>query len=151
MPYSGIGFRKRSWVPYSGWPLKLADLQRYYRRAYPVFGLHDHYFDTPFWESATREKHGARISFDPALMYSRYWQLARQPMRFGPHYRAAIGRATNVEAILNANVVDIAARRNAASIGHISLAGLDGKRAKLKARAYALERVASNRLHSLRQ
>ncbi len=38
-PLNSIDFEKRSWVPYSGWPINRSILEPYYQRAQPLFEL----------------------------------------------------------------------------------------------------------------
>ena len=49
-PLDSIDFKKRSWVPYSGWPISKHDLDPYYLRAQEICGLGEFVYDKRAWK-----------------------------------------------------------------------------------------------------
>jgi choline dehydrogenase-like flavoprotein len=48
-PFIGIDFEPRHWVPNSGWPFDLTELERFYARASNLVQVNDHGFEPQFW------------------------------------------------------------------------------------------------------
>ena len=47
--FDEIDFEKRDWVPHSGWPIKKADLDPFYKKAQNILDLGPYEYDTKFW------------------------------------------------------------------------------------------------------
>lgn len=131
--FEAFDLRKRSWVPYSGWPISLEELEPYYDRADRVLQL------------------GSRVSylslcdgfgvappaFDPARLYMECTQWSPKP-NFSRTYRQELKSASNIRVLLHANVTSIVTNDSAAAVEKIEFRTLDGKRGTAKARVYAI-------------
>ena len=49
-PFDPIDFKKRDWVPYSGWPISRKDLDPFYERAHPIVDLGPFEWEASDWE-----------------------------------------------------------------------------------------------------
>ncbi|HXN22767.1 MAG TPA: GMC family oxidoreductase [Candidatus Dormibacteraeota bacterium] len=125
--------QKRTWVPYSGWPISHDELEPFYDRADRVLQL------------------GPRISyrelcamfglpapgFDPARLYMECSQWSPKP-NFGTTYRQEIKSASNVSVLLHANVTSIVTNDSAVTVEKIEFRTLTGKQGTAKARVYVI-------------
>jgi choline dehydrogenase-like flavoprotein len=125
--------QKRSWVPYSGWPISREELEPFYDRADRVLQL------------------GPRISyrdlcaafglqapeFDPATLYMECSQWSPKP-NFGTTYRQELKSAINISVLLHANVTSIVTNDTAASVEKIEFRSLTGKQGTAAARVYVI-------------
>ena len=132
-PFDDIDFRSRDWVSNSGWPITRRDLLPYYVRAQPLCQLGRFRYDVSEWPSLAR---GA-LALDPAKLEHRLWQLS-PPTRFGAVYRTELDQARNVRVVLNATVTEIVTGESAEAARHVLIAGLGGRRARVRAKAYVL-------------
>ena len=126
-------FQKKSWIPFSGWPISREELEPFYDRADRVLHL------------------GPRISyrdlcvtfgfqapaFDPSRLYMECSQWSPKP-NFATTYRRELKGASNVQVLLHANVTSIITNSSAAAVEQIEFQTLTGKNGTAKARFYVI-------------
>jgi choline dehydrogenase-like flavoprotein len=78
-PLDDLDLAKRDWVPRSGWPITLASLIPYYRKAQEVCQLGSFDYDISTWE---RELKTQRLPLDEWAVITKMFQLS-PPTRFG--------------------------------------------------------------------
>ncbi len=140
-PLDASDFVPRPSVPLSGWPFTIDALEPYYRRAHAVFGLGPACFDARLWPLFGATPH----PFDPNRLHVRFWQLSSpslfpliSPQRFGTFYRAELARADALRVLLNASVASIATTEARSHVTQLALRSLDGRGARVTARAVVL-------------
>jgi choline dehydrogenase-like flavoprotein len=133
-PLDELDFQKRDWVSYSGWPIGMHELLPYYERAQPLCELGRYRYSVPEWP----EFAAATLALDPDKLEHKLWQLSQPPTRFGESYLDALRQSPNVTLLVHANVTEIVAAENAASVQELQIASLDGRRGRVRARAYVL-------------
>jgi len=125
--------QKKSWVPYSGWPISREELEPYYDRADRVLqlGLRISYGDlcAAFGFQAP--------GFDPARLYMECSQWSPKP-NFGTTYHQELKGAFNISVLLHANVTSIVTNDSAVTVEKIEFRTLTGKQGTAKARAYVI-------------
>jgi choline dehydrogenase-like flavoprotein len=137
-PLDEIDFEQRSWIPFSGWPLRHADLLPYFQRAGQYLGL--------------RRVDDARVSarlaakvkdaLDPESLRVFWWQFSvddadsSAPWRCGPSF--AQRDAANVRVLLNATATQINTSRNGAELDSLEISARGGKKATVRARVVVL-------------
>lgn len=132
-PFNAIDFEHRPWVPHSGWPISLRDLQPYYPRAQEICELGSFDYDPKDWN----------LTDVPLLplagkdVDTRLIQFSK-PTRFGVRYRTPILAAPNIRLCLYSNLVRMEASNNGGEIRQLQMATLSGNRFKVKAKAYVL-------------
>lgn len=132
-PLRALDFKRKSWVPHSGWPIGLQDIDPYYRQAQTVLELGPYGYDEDDWT-----KHGfAALGVDREKLQQRFWQLS-PPTRFADTYGHELETAANIRVVLNANVTDIEAEGTGNTIGAVRFRTFEGKAAKATARHYVL-------------
>lgn len=131
-PLDEIDFRKRSWVPYSGWPLTRAELDPYYERANPLIGLGENIYDERVWDELGID--APRLNSDKARV--RFWRFSAR--RFGSAFRAELEAAENIRILLNANVTNIQSTSSVDAVDYVDITTLDGIKGRVRARNYVL-------------
>ena len=103
-PLDPIDFERRDWVPHSGWPMKRAQLWPYYQEA-------AHLVKIPPFEHDTDD--GTLLAANPfeqndsgPLLMPKLVAKSK-PVRFGPKYGKILINASNIDVVLNANVLRI--------------------------------------------
>lgn len=132
-PLTEIDFRKRPWVPHSGWPVDRAALDQAYRRAHALCELGPYVYDDRLWEHVPVAAPGFRKSH----ITTRFWQEP-PATRFGVRYRAELERARNIVVLLNANVTTIETTESALAVTNVKLRTLEGKSGSVGARHFVL-------------
>jgi choline dehydrogenase-like flavoprotein len=124
-PLDPIDFERRDWIPHSGWPFGVQELDPFYRRAQDVCQLGSYGYDAEFLERA--ESHNRLLPLDHERVVTIAWQFS-PPTRFGEVYRHDLATAPNVSVYLHANVVTIEANDDASSVTSLKVATLAGSR-----------------------
>jgi choline dehydrogenase-like flavoprotein len=95
-------FERRDWIPYSGWPFGIDEMNPYYGRAHEVLeiGPYD-YRATPIAERLSLEL----LPFDSAKIETAVSRYHRQ--NFGHRYRQDLDEAKNISVLLFATVTGL--------------------------------------------
>jgi len=135
--FEPIDFEQRAWIPHSGWPIKRSDLDDYYKTSFDFldlgeFDLHDR----AKWAGLGREFH----VFDPenASFTSKVFRRRLPALAVGKHYYNWLVGTPNVRLFLHANATRVALDAAGASVMHVNLQTLDGKRFKAKAANFVI-------------
>ncbi len=95
-------FGERGWVPHSGWPFGLAELEPYYRRAEQVLRIEDEIYDERVWDRFGVE----RPRVDAGRFVHRFSVWCPRP-HLGRLYRRPLARSRTVRILLNATVTEL--------------------------------------------
>lgn len=134
-PLDPIDFEKRDWIPYSGWPISLEDLNPYYARAQKVCELGPYRYDMEFW--GQQEPNLSPLPFDTSKISYKIFQYS-PPTRFAKVYGETLLKANNIVLWTYANVTAIETSTNAAMVTGVRIKCLNGKEHQVQARYYVL-------------
>jgi choline dehydrogenase-like flavoprotein len=126
-------FQKRSWVPNSGWPITLQDIEPYYARAEQVLQLGPNVS----YETLCARAGIKPLRFDSGSLYMECSRWSPGP-NFGTTYRNDLKKAGNVSVILHANVSQIVTNPTATLVERVEVKTLAGKTATVIARFYVV-------------
>jgi choline dehydrogenase-like flavoprotein len=134
-PLDPIDFKKRDWVPHSGWPITREDLDPYYARAHKNLDLGPYEYRDTYW----KEKDPAMDSlpFNKAAVFNKMWQFS-PPTRFGTKYKDTVIQAPNIYLYTYANVTNIDANEHASTIKQVTIKNFAGKTHTVKAKHFVL-------------
>lgn len=142
-PFDEVDLEYRDWVPYSGWPIKPADLAPYIERSAGHLGLGagNGITDDRIWELTGRPRMTSGPDPYPDLLRPMFWQYARDSV--DPHDRTrfchfAYGLGPNVTVVTNATVLRVNATASAAAVESVEFAAADGRRRLLPASTVVL-------------
>ena len=137
-PYDPVDFKKRDWVPHSGWPISREDLEPFYPRAQKVVGIGpSEYWDVDYW--ARKDDRLAKLPFDEDRVWTKMWQVAKRPgALLGVTYRKPIEEASNVHLYTYANVCNIEANESVRQVDGLEIRCMNGKTHKVRAKHYIL-------------
>ena len=131
--FNKIDFETRDWVPYSGWPITLADLVPYYKQAQVICEVGPLAYDAETWESPDRPQ----VKLATGRLINAVLQSG-PPTRFGEKYREEIIQAANINTFIYANVTDIETPDHARSVTRLRVTSLEKNPFWVRARAYIL-------------
>jgi choline dehydrogenase-like flavoprotein len=137
-PFDAIDFERRAWVPGSGWPFRLAEIEPYLDRTPRHLGLvHGSGFnDERFWQISGR-KQPREPSYQGVLPF--FWQFSRDDeeaypfeyMRFGRHLHKNLG--ANITLMTGATVLRINPVNALTAVRSVDFVRADGQEHALHA------------------
>lgn len=155
-PLDPWDFEARDWVPHSGWPFGLDELEPYYDRTHALLKLGPRNFEPAWWESAIGRADVRRVPLVTGRIRDTVSQFS-PPARFGKLYRAELQRSSRVRVFLYANAVHIDTDPDATRVTRMQVATLSGRHIGVEARLFVLATggienarllLASNRVRS---
>jgi choline dehydrogenase-like flavoprotein len=133
-PFDGIDFTERDWVPESGWPISMKDLDPYYAAAQQTLKLGPYEYDLGYWEKEIPNL--TPFPLDPEVFWNKMWQYS--PARYGDLYRDAIVSARNIHLYTYANVTDIRLTESHTGVRELTVKNHAGKSCRVRAKKYVL-------------
>lgn len=134
MPLDPIDFKKRDWVPHSGWPISAEDLHRYYQKAQQTLGLGAYSYGSELWEEIDEKP----PAFAEDSLTTRFWRFDNFRERFSWRRCTDLIESDKVTVVLHANAVHIQASEGAAAVRHIRVCTVSGNSLAVEARHYVL-------------
>jgi choline dehydrogenase-like flavoprotein len=134
IPLDRIDFEKRDWVPHSGWPISLDDLQKHYLTAHKSLGLGEYEYESDLWEKLKINP----LDFNPAEITTRFWRFDEMAERFNSRRSDDLVKAGNVRIVLHANTVNLQANEAASELSQLDAKSLTGIELTVKAKHFVL-------------
>jgi choline dehydrogenase-like flavoprotein len=128
-----LDFEKRSWVPFSGWPITRETLTPFYERARRHLGVAAETFAPDVWRRFGLES----FEFDPSELHFTHGVFIRRP-KLGNRYRATLAGARRARVLLQANVTGIGTNIYGTEVSRVMFRGLHGKSGEVRARRVVL-------------
>ncbi len=134
-PLDPIDFTQRDWVPHSGWPFGIDELNPYYPGASKLVEIAPlNYEDRTYWEQRSNQKIPDLVGGRVQVRYTHF----SPPTHFGDRYRDELKGADNIQVLLNANVVNIASQEEGREVTQLDIRTLTGLSHRVRARIYVL-------------
>jgi choline dehydrogenase-like flavoprotein len=125
----------RPWVPGSGWPLGLAEIEPYYRRVERLL----HIEGPPYDEATWRRLGIVPPAFDAAQFRIRFSQWAALGRRnFAVLWRRELERSTNIAVLLDATTVAVQRTPDGAHCEAMRIRSRSGREARIRARSFVI-------------
>lgn len=124
-----IDFEKRDWVPHSGWPFGLEEIQPWYAEAWKLLEV-----DPP--SQQINESGLASAPWQELVV--RHWSFDRKFDRFGYEANRDLVANSSLTLVLHATVREIMLAANGAAIESLDVRGPGGKKLKVQAKTYVL-------------
>ena len=134
VPLDRIDFEKRDWVPHSGWPITLDDLEPWYRIAHDSLELGEYDYSFGMWDKLGLEP----IEFDRDRVDNLFWRFDRMKERFNSNQVQDLIDAPNASIVLHANVVHLQAAENFSGLRHLLTRTLQGQEHRFRAKHFVL-------------
>jgi len=129
-----IDFRRREWVPHSGWPLTRDDLLPYYKQAHAMLDLGAFTYDEGVWAALGIADPG----FDRKRIDVALWRFDELAERFAAGRARDLFDSPKVRVLLHANAVKLQADAGGGRIEHVEVRSLDGPLLQVRARRYVV-------------
>ena len=133
-PLDEIDFEARDWVAHSGWPIAGEALEAGYRAAHRDLGL-----GAPDRSAAEEGQWGAAaLSMDVNRFRSRCWRFDTLRERFSAKRTQDVLKAPDIEVLINATAVHLAANSTRSGLDHVLVRNASGHEARISADTFAL-------------
>ena len=124
---------RRTWVPNSGWPFALTELDPYFSRAESFFDIDGEVYDERVWDSFGIEP----PPVDPERFVHRFSVWCPRP-HMGRLYEQQLARSPNVTLLLHATTTEVMASDGGARFSSLRISTPEGKTATVRGRACVL-------------
>lgn len=139
-PLAEIDFRRRPWIPHSGWPIDRAELDPYYQRAREVAGFGS------TWRSDQETLALLKATLpalNPDWIRPFIWHYApamkdAPTWRWANAYGALLREANNVRTLLHANFAEFSVSSDRSRVRSVTVRALNGVAATIEAEKYVL-------------
>lgn len=128
--FDALDFEKREWVPNSGWPISLDDLEPYYERTQVLWEIGPNRYDAEYW--ATPE--APPLPVPPELMGTSMFQFGEKEIFHDPN-RSGLDQSKNIEVWLNAHAMELIGERG---VTNLRCKATSGQPFEVNARAYVV-------------
>ena len=133
-PMDPIDFKKKDYVPHSGWPIERKDLDPYYKQADELLGLDTNDYDYEYWKNVIKDTDPIPLTDD--TIWNKIWKFSTS--RFGPQFKDTIENAKNIHLYTYANAVDLKANEDISKIEEITVKNYENKTHKVRAKHFIL-------------
>lgn len=127
-------FEERSWVPHSGWPITLSDLEPYYDLAHEFLEIGPATFDADVFAEATGRP---LILQDSDRIETVVFQYS-PPSRLASRYRTRFEDATDISVYTDANLLEIVLGGEHETVDRLRCSTIDGLAFTVTADRYVL-------------
>jgi choline dehydrogenase-like flavoprotein len=135
-PFEEADFEAREGIPFTGWPIKKADVDPFYERAVRVVQLPSQDWDLDHWAP---EGEPAPLPLNSDRIESRAAQEVEPDLRsFGDGYRDKLRLAPNVTVLLHANTTGVRIDESERAATSVEAATLEGNRFSVAAKIFVL-------------
>ncbi len=134
IPLDPIDFKKRDWVPHSGWPIDLGVLDSWYRMAQQTLELGDYRYGEEIWQEIA----DSAPDFSEDSFRTLFWRFDNMRERFSWSRCADLVASDRVNVVLHANAVHVQANAAGTAITHIDVQALSQDTIPVKAKHYVL-------------
>jgi choline dehydrogenase-like flavoprotein len=132
-PLDEVDFERRSWIPDSGWPISLRDLEPHLAPAHEICELLPPDYSVERWLAPGEEPLPLPAEEFPAAIFQ-----FSPPTRFGERYRQEMVGSPRVTTLLHSNVLEIMPTDSVRAVSHLRVASLGRNEFTISARAYVL-------------
>lgn len=131
--FDAIDFEKRPWVRHSGWPIAVADLNRWYGKAEELFSI-----DGQGDGEQIYAKLGVPApAWNPDSVRTNF-TIYSPKVDFGNLYGRELGKCRRVRVLLHANATEIETDENCRQMQAVHVQAIAGTRSRVRAKAVVL-------------
>lgn len=139
-PMDAVDFEERDWMPYSGWPITKADLDRHFVKAHEMCEAGTLYYDAA---AKIAGGIGQPLALGPGGITTRWFQFSKMrgsvlPTHFGERYAGDLKKVSRLSVYLWANVTRLGMNPSGTYVRQLDVATLDGRRFNVKAKTCVL-------------
>ncbi|MEP3475798.1 MAG: GMC family oxidoreductase [Hyphomicrobiales bacterium] len=137
-PLEEADFKKRSWVPDSGWPFPLDTLEPYYQNASKLLDIPGYqFFKNREGANIQEEVFNSVINAETGLE-ANCFQWAKAPFNSSVYLKGIAKQHPSLRILLNASVGRLIEKTDATSVDTVQVVKTDGSLVNIKARYFVL-------------
>lgn len=137
-PFKEDDFKKKNYIPLSGWPINLNDLQPYYSEASKMLGIsHEDFYSNKLRNKTSLEKTFHEFSRPNNFLISNILQSARE-RDFSSKYFLEFKNSKNLEFIFHSTVTELNVINKGRDVSSINISNIEKHFLKLKSKIFIL-------------
>ncbi|MEK9569884.1 MAG: GMC family oxidoreductase [Paracoccaceae bacterium] len=139
-PFRRDDFEKKPYLPLSGWPISLNDLELYYKEAAEMLGIsYEKFYKKDFFHDTLNGISFQRFNRTKSFLAGNVFQVANSKNKnFGVKYKSAIERSPNIDVFLHSTVTRLNLNQDGAGVESVLIADLLGNRRTIHAKQFVL-------------
>jgi choline dehydrogenase-like flavoprotein len=139
-PFKSDEFEKKSYVPLSGWPISLDDLNIYYKQAADMLGIsYEKFYNKDLLGKTFIEKSFNEFKRDNSFFSANVLQVSNVDNRdLAEKYRNDLESSVNTDVIFHSTVTKLNFSKNNKNVESISIADLNNNSGIIKAKIFVL-------------
>ena len=139
-PFERDEFEKKSYVPLSGWPISLDDLNVYYKQAAKMLGIsYEKFYNKDLLGKTFKEKSFNEINRNDSFLSANVLQVSNVDHRdLAEKYKNDFESSANIDVIFHSTVTKLNFSKNIKNIESVSIADLDNNLGIVKAKIFVL-------------
>jgi len=139
-PFKKDEFKKKEFIPLSGWPISLKDLSSYYMQAAQMLGIsYQKFYDNKYFQDTFGGASFREFNRNNSLLSGNVFQVSRAENKdFSKKYEAELKSARNVDIIFHSTVTKLDVSNNGERIHSAHIKDLDGNKALINAKTFVL-------------
>jgi len=134
-PIDEFDFKKRDWIPHSGWPISKMDLDKYYVKAHEILDLGPFNYELDYW--LKKDPSFSTLPLNNNVFWNKIWQFS-PPTRFSKKYKNTIENSSNIYLYTYANVVNLTSNKSIDRIQDITIKNYTGNTHTVRAKQFIL-------------
>ncbi|MCU4675541.1 GMC oxidoreductase [Catenovulum sp. 2E275] len=134
-PFTALDFEKREWIPNSGWPLSLDDIEPFYMQAATYCGTEPDGYNTNYWKSKYQQEDLFAAS---GKVQTQIAKSSLPPVRFFAQYGEELKQTENILIYKNSNLVDMNYESGKRKITSIIAQSYTGKKLTINAKVFIM-------------
>ena len=136
VPLNQVDFENRSWIPFSGWPIRAEDLRLYLGSATKLCEAGRPIYDAR--EAFPDRQHEMIVGFDGPDVISSALERWGPPTNFAKRYRMLLEKARNITVLLNATATRLQLDQASGKVSEVNVAVTDSHRFSIRAQHVVL-------------
>ncbi|WP_242117134.1 FAD-dependent oxidoreductase [Aestuariivivens sediminicola] len=133
-PFDPIDFKERPWVPHSGWPINMEDLEPYYAKANEVLEVGPYNYSYRYWNEKVPNL--KPFPLDDTVIWNKIWQFSTA--RYNTLYRDTIVNSKNIHLYTYAQATNILTNDGLSEVSDIIVKNHEGKTHTVRAKQVIL-------------
>ena len=139
-PFKSDEFDKNPFVPLSGWPISLADLNKYYKQAAKMLGVsYEKFYSKSYFQDTFAGLSFKEFNRKNSFLSGRVYQTSSAKNRdFGEKYKKVFELSKTINVLFHSTVTELNLNKTNSGIQSVSVSDLDGNKALIEANVFVL-------------
>lgn len=139
-PFKSDEFDKKEFIPLSGWPISIDDLNEYYKEAAEMLGIsYAKFYNERFFQNTLDGINFKQFDRKNSFLTGNVYQISNSKNKdFGVKYKDELQSSKNTDVLFHSTVTQLNLNTDGSEVESVSIADLIGNKATIKAKKFVL-------------